>query len=279
MNSDHIAAELRRRIQEGRRPPGERPPDALPPGSALPTVRATAADLGVAQETVHKAHRQLSDGGLILTRKGRTSIVADHRPLWVITGHTYDRSHREDPTGLTVFEQQTQASGQGARTDHHHETAQPCPGWAAELLGVTEGAEVTYLLGEGYAIPVGEDGLADPSREYVAGIYDCFVPTAVSDAVPQLLEDRDDLVRDRWVGGVWSVIERGLGVDLVKMRWRIYGAMTTEGETDRFGLSRPVPTMVEENVFTDRSGVPYVATRMLKLFGSAVWDLELNVGA
>lgn len=279
MNSDDIAAELRRRIEAGRLSADERPPDALPAGAELPAVRAYAADLGVAPETVHKATRQLADGGLIHTRSGRTSIVADHRPLWIITGTTYDRSQREDPSGLTVFEQQTRDSGQSARTVHHYEAEVPCPKWASDLFGDFEGFQaMPRLWGEGYVSPL-VDGEPDQSREYVAGIYEChFLPGIERDA-PQLLEDRDDSVRSEWVGGVWSVIERGTGERLVSQRWRIYGAMTTEEETQRFGLSRSAPAIVEENCHTDEQGRVLVATRMLKLFGTVLWDITLPVGA
>lgn len=47
---------------------------ALPPGSRLPTVRAMAADLGVAVNTVAKAFRRLEEAGLVMTR-GRAGTV------------------------------------------------------------------------------------------------------------------------------------------------------------------------------------------------------------
>lgn len=278
MNTDDIAAELRRRIEAGRLPLDQRPPDALPPGAELPTVRAMAEDLGVAMETVHKARRQLSDGGLIRTSKGKTSTVADDRPLWIIRETTYNRSQREEPSGLTVFEQQTEASGQSARTDHHFEDGVRCPAWAAHLFGdIPTGTLVPRLFGEGFATPRDEDGEPAPSREYVAGIYDCHVPADVAQAVPQLLTVRDEAAKGDWVGGVWSVIERGLNVQLVRQRWRLYGVTTTQEETERFGLTRPVPALVEENCHRDTSGRVLVATRMLKLFGTVVWDIELPV--
>lgn len=271
MNSEEIAAALRRRIAAGQQPEGRRPPDALLPGDQLPTVRMMAEAFDAAPETVHKATRQLADGGLIHTRRGRPAIVADHRPLWIITGTTYDRSRREDPEGLTVFEQQTRAAGQGARTDHHGSPGHPVPAWAARLLG--EGTKAHHLWGEGYAIPHG------PGSEYVAGIYDCFVPAWVVEAVPQLSENRNEAPRERWVGGVWSVVERGLGAQLVAQHWSIYGAMTSVEESDRFGLGRSAPALVEENCHMDEEGRVLVATRMLKLFGTVRWELELPVGA
>lgn len=277
MNSEGIAADLRRRIRAGTLPVDVRPPDALIPGMALPTIRSLAESLDVSPETVHKAYRQLADGGLIHTRQGRSATVADHRPLWVITGHTYDRARREDPSGLTIFEQQTAAAGRSGRTDHHFAQDQPLPRWAADLLGADEGEPALLLSGEGFACPIGAEGEPVQSREYVAGIYDCYVPNHVVSFVPQLITVRDDSVKDRWIGGVWSVIERGLADDLVRQRWRISGAMSTEEESDRFGLSRSAPVLVEENCHMNADGRVLVATRMLKLFGSVLWDLELEV--
>lgn len=277
MNTEDIAADLRRRIEAGRLPSDDRPPDALPPGSELPSVRSLAVALGVANETVHKAMRQLADGGLIHPRVSKPPIVADHRPLWIISGSTYDRHRREDPEGLTVFEQQTRRAGIEARTDHHCASVPSVPTWAAEFLGPRPDRSAVFLFGEGYAIPLDSAGRPDEASEYVAGIYDCFIPGDVAADVPQLLTERNDTVRDRWVGGVWSVVERALGVDLVAQTWHISGAMTTPAESARFGLQRSVPAMVEENCHADSSGRVYVATRMLKLFGTVRWELDLPV--
>lgn len=51
---------------------------ALPPGARLPTVRALAADLGLAVNTVAKAYRQLEAEGHVATR-GRNGTVVLHR--------------------------------------------------------------------------------------------------------------------------------------------------------------------------------------------------------
>ncbi|MGZ4745199.1 MAG: GntR family transcriptional regulator [Oryzihumus sp.] len=42
---------------------------ALQPGDKLPVVRALAADLGVATNTVARAYRELEAGGLVTTRR------------------------------------------------------------------------------------------------------------------------------------------------------------------------------------------------------------------
>jgi DNA-binding transcriptional regulator YhcF (GntR family) len=49
----------------------------LPAGSALPTVRRMAADLGLAPNTVAKAYRVLEQDGFVVTAGRRGTTVAD----------------------------------------------------------------------------------------------------------------------------------------------------------------------------------------------------------
>ncbi|GAA4884023.1 GntR family transcriptional regulator [Saccharopolyspora cebuensis] len=49
---------------------------ALPVGAKLPTVRALAADLGIAANTAAKAYRELERAGLIETRGRAGTFVA-----------------------------------------------------------------------------------------------------------------------------------------------------------------------------------------------------------
>jgi DNA-binding transcriptional regulator YhcF (GntR family) len=58
----------------------------LAPGTKLPTVRALAADLGLATNTVARAYRELESLGVIETR-GRAGSV--------VTGGGVDRAARE----------------------------------------------------------------------------------------------------------------------------------------------------------------------------------------
>ena len=48
---------------------------ALLPGERLPVVRALAADLGVAPNTVARAYRELAAGGLVIIRRRTGTIV------------------------------------------------------------------------------------------------------------------------------------------------------------------------------------------------------------
>jgi DNA-binding GntR family transcriptional regulator len=262
-------------MEAGRLAPERRPPDALPPGSALPTVKGLAAHYQASDETAHKAVRRLAAGGFIHTRAGRPPIVADNRPLWIIRGTAYDRSQREDPAGLTTFEQQCRERGMAARTIHRAEADAPVPEHAADLLGEDR---ATHLSGEGYVTPMGTEGTPDGSAEYVAGIYDAWVPTWVTDEVPQLLGPRDETNRTEWIGGLDSVIERGIGATLVTRRLLITGRTSTEEEAERFGLPRPAPVMIETFGASDAQGRVLHVTHMLKLMGTVVWDLTLPIG-
>lgn len=49
----------------------------LPSGTRLPTVRAMAADLGIAPHTVARAYKELEAGGVIVTRGKQGSFIAD----------------------------------------------------------------------------------------------------------------------------------------------------------------------------------------------------------
>lgn len=52
----------------------------LAPGSRLPSVRALAADLGIAVGTVARAYRELEAAGYVLSRRRHGTTVADAPP-------------------------------------------------------------------------------------------------------------------------------------------------------------------------------------------------------
>ena len=73
---EQVREQVRARVEAGE----------LAPGTKLPTVRALAADLGLATNTVARAYRELEALGLIETR-GRAGSV--------VTGGGVDRAARE----------------------------------------------------------------------------------------------------------------------------------------------------------------------------------------
>ena len=52
-----------------------------PPGRELPSIRALAADLRVSVITVKRAYFELERDGVIVTRHGKGSFVAEHADL------------------------------------------------------------------------------------------------------------------------------------------------------------------------------------------------------
>lgn len=66
---DQIVRELRRLVAQG----------DLPAGTALPTVRQLAGDLGVHLNTVARAYRELTDAGLLASARGRGTVVISGR--------------------------------------------------------------------------------------------------------------------------------------------------------------------------------------------------------
>jgi GntR family transcriptional regulator len=52
-----------------------------PPGQALPSIRELAASCGVSLITVKRAYEELETAGVILTRHGKGSVVAERADL------------------------------------------------------------------------------------------------------------------------------------------------------------------------------------------------------
>jgi DNA-binding FadR family transcriptional regulator len=69
--TSRVAADIRRRIEQRR----------LPPGARLPSIRALADSLGVSKSTVVEAYDRLAAEGLIVARPGSGFYVPPGRPL------------------------------------------------------------------------------------------------------------------------------------------------------------------------------------------------------
>lgn len=74
---------------------------ALPVGGKLPTVRALAADLGIAANTAAKAYRELEQAGLIETRGRAGTFVSS----------TGDRSSRRAAEAAAEYARTVHALG------------------------------------------------------------------------------------------------------------------------------------------------------------------------
>lgn len=78
---------------------------ALPVGEKLPTVRALAAELGIAANTVAKAYRELEQAGLIETRGRAGTFVSA----------AGDRSHARAAEAAARYAETTRGLGLSSR--------------------------------------------------------------------------------------------------------------------------------------------------------------------
>ncbi|GAA4970337.1 GntR family transcriptional regulator [Uniformispora flossi] len=76
---------------------------ALPTGTKLPTVRALAAELGLAVNTVARAYRELEADGVVETRGRNGTFVAA----------VGDTAHREAAAAAAEFARKTRRLGLG----------------------------------------------------------------------------------------------------------------------------------------------------------------------
>lgn len=74
----------------------------LGPGERLPTVRALAADLGVAANTVARGYKELEAGGVIVIRRRLGTVVAAGatRPDRAVTSRAEDFARAAVASGL-----------------------------------------------------------------------------------------------------------------------------------------------------------------------------------
>jgi DNA-binding transcriptional regulator YhcF (GntR family) len=85
-----VREQLRARVESGE----------LGPGTKLPTVRALAADLGLAANTVARAYRELESLGLIETRGRAGSVVSGDRVAQASRQAAHEYAERVRALGL-----------------------------------------------------------------------------------------------------------------------------------------------------------------------------------
>lgn len=129
--ANDLAAEIRA---------GERPP-----GSVLPQIRELVGSTGWAYDTVRNAYRALEDEGLIVSRKGQGTYVADilgkiHRDAT----SRYTKTAREAAGSRGAFEAEIRNLGMVPRSVPKVYRAQP-PEKVAEILGVTRRGKSTAV--------------------------------------------------------------------------------------------------------------------------------------
>ncbi len=75
----------------------------LPPGTELPSIRQLAADLAVSVITIKRAYLELEREGVIVTRQGKGSVVADKPGLQSSIQEGELRGHLEQAVDLGLL--------------------------------------------------------------------------------------------------------------------------------------------------------------------------------
>ena len=78
----------------------------MPAGTKLPTVRALAADLGLAVNTVARVYRELEADGVVVTEGRRGTFVASAAPPANATAAATEYAATARRLGLTLAEAQ-----------------------------------------------------------------------------------------------------------------------------------------------------------------------------
>jgi GntR family transcriptional regulator len=75
----------------------------LPPGEVLPSIRQLASDLQVSVITIKRAYLELEREGVILTRQGKGSVVADRPGLQSSIQERELQSHLQQAASLGLL--------------------------------------------------------------------------------------------------------------------------------------------------------------------------------
>ena len=121
LTRDHVADQLRRRIECG----------SLKPDTSLPSERALAEDLGVSRMTVRVAIDQLAAEGLLVRRPNRRTVVA---------GDKISRS-----ASFMSFSEEMRARGWRPHSEIRQMTATVADVSVAAQLNLEVGAKVIFL--------------------------------------------------------------------------------------------------------------------------------------
>lgn len=214
-----IAAEYRQKIKDG----------DLRPGDPLPTVNEMAQDYDVARNTAARAFSLLKTEGLIVTRAGAGTVVAE--PSTVVSG--VDRLDRMARNGRRY--------GPGeVSTDHEYRLSAAHDARVCKALDIEPGDEILLRIRT-----FQENG--KPSSVGVSIIH----PRGWA-VVPELLED-GPLPR------FWQEIyKERTGREIVRGQRTARARQASEGELDRLGIDAPshvaVAVLVTNVTFHDDEG-------------------------
>lgn len=200
---------------------------ALAPGSALPSERGLATDLGLSRMTVRRAFEQLVEAGLVEQRQGSGTYVKGQALEQVIDrvlGFTDEARHLGFVAGTTMVRTSVIAADEVV----------------AEALGVPLGADVLRLV-----------RLRTASDEPLA-IQDAHLPTSLIGLSLELLAES---------GSLYHSLEQQFGIKPVSAHQTIGARTPTSNECRLLGIGKDVPVLALERITSGADGKPFEYVR------------------
>lgn len=200
---------------------------ALAPGSALPSERGLASDLGLSRMTVRRAFELLVTAGLVEQRQGSGTYVrgkALEQVIDRVLGFTDEARHLGFVPGTTMVRASVIAADEVV----------------AAALGVPVGADVLRLI-----------RLRTASDEPLA-LQDAHLPTSLVGLSLDLLAESGSLYRS---------LEQQFGIRPVSAHQTIGARTPTSNECRLLGIGKDVPVLALERTTRGADGQPFEYVR------------------
>lgn len=234
-----IAADLRRRVQDG----------TLAPGARLPSEAQLIEQYSVARMTVRQALGELKAEGLVLSEHGRGVFVRSHPVVRRVASDRFARRHRA--AGKAAFIAEAEDVGIPSVDElvvaHERPSAE-----VAESLGLRGQARVLvrrrrYLL-DGHPVELAQS----------------FVPSSIA---------RGTLIEqvDTGPGGIYARLE-DLGIQLAEFSEEVAARMPSPEERRRLLLPGGTPVLTVKRIAFDHTGSRVERTDTVKAAPSFVLE-------
>lgn len=200
---------------------------ALSPGSALPSERLLATDLGLSRMTVRRAFEELVLSGLVEQRQGSGTYVRGQPLEQVIDrvlGFTDEARNLGKTPGSRLLATATVKADEAVAAALRLETG-------AKVLRVTR--------------------LRSANDEPLA-LQDAYLPTAHLELSLELLEQ---------TGSLYQTLERQFGLKPARARQTISARLPTANECRLLGVGREVPVLALERTTSDADDQPFEYVR------------------
>ncbi|MFR9752941.1 GntR family transcriptional regulator [Nocardia sp. 004] len=211
----------------------------LAPGAEVPSEREIAAAWKVARPTAAKALNTLRQQGIVRSRRGSGTYVADRVARMRESAPRYGALFPADGS-LTVLE--------SALVEGPHEVT--------DVLGLPAGAMVVMRT----------ESSADDSGD--KQLLTSWFPGEFAESAAHLL------VCAQVPGGISRYLESATGREIAVVRERIGARLATAGECELLGLSNPAAVSITHRICLDRSGVVLIFREAVHPTGRWVMQQE-----